>query len=195
MLKEMTPQAIQDLAGNDADAFYQDTWPYTGGIVTAPNLNRAQAISDDTVILAYDADLDWTPGHKPSLNQFTVTANGLPVGVTGIVPWISSTGVQALSLQLGSSVSFTSTTVNSNVTDLSISVAGSTTAAPPVMPVVSTLQGTGSVTEVATVTFGALYAGQSLTVGGRTLTATAPYRLPKLPQRLLQAARCRQGAV
>ena len=69
----------------------------------------------------------------------------------------------------GAVVTFTSTTAATPVTD--IAVATSTIVAPTV-PTATTTPGSGTVTESASIVFGALAAGQSVTVAGRTLTAT-----------------------
>lgn len=69
----------------------------------------------------------------------------------------------------GNSVAFTSITANASVTDIVV-----TTGAPtaPAVPTSVIAQGTGVSNESAAVTFGALNAGQSVTVGGLTFTAT-----------------------
>lgn len=71
-------------------------------------------------------------------------------------------------------VTFTSTTANSNVADLTATVNNSVSA--PAAPSVSTTDGDAAVpaqTEESVVTFGALTAGQTVTVAGTTLTASA----------------------
>ena len=82
--------------------------------------------------------------------------------VTGtLADWTAGTGS-------GNTVVFTSSTAG-NVGNLTPTFTGVTA---PAAPSVSTTNGTGSSTETAAVTFGALAIGQSVTVGGRTITAT-----------------------
>jgi flagellin len=72
-----------------------------------------------------------------------------------------NTGAQAFA---GSTIAFTSTTPSTDVTDLTASV--------PTNPVVTTVnQGSTAATESAAVTFNALAAGKTVTLGGLTFTA------------------------
>ncbi len=66
----------------------------------------------------------------------------------------------------GSALTFTSTSNNSNVTDLSVSTTALTA------PVVATTQGAAAVNEMSTITFKDMTAGQSITIGGLKYTST-----------------------
>lgn len=68
----------------------------------------------------------------------------------------------------GTQVTFTSTTANTNVADVSITPSAGATA-----PAVATTQGVANVTESDVFVFNALTAGQSYTVAGRTVAAVA----------------------
>jgi flagellar hook-associated protein 2 len=71
------------------------------------------------------------------------------------------------------SLVFTSTSPNANVSDLQAIGAAGTAASTPTQPTVVTIQGIAAPqTEQATVTFKALSAGQSVTLGGLTFTST-----------------------
>lgn len=83
--------------------------------------------------------------------------------VTGTVAGYTLTGT-------GAGATFTSTTANSNVPDLTPTVTG---AAQPAVTRVQGNAGSAAVTESSVITFGALTAGQSYTVAGRTVTAGA----------------------
>ena len=72
-----------------------------------------------------------------------------------------------------SNLVFTSTTPNANVTDLLAIAAAGTATTSPTQPTVVTTQGIAAPqTEQATVTFKALTAGQSVTLGGLTFTSS-----------------------
>ncbi len=70
----------------------------------------------------------------------------------------------------GSAVTFTSGTANTNVADIGVSSTGAPT---PTPSITQGSAGTPAGTESTVVTFAALTAGQSYTVGGRTVTAGA----------------------
>ncbi len=88
----------------------------------------------------------------------TTPANGSFAG--------SLSGFTAAATPSGSSLVFTSTSSNSNVTDLSVSTTALTA------PVVSTTQGASAVNEMSTITFKDMTAGQSITIGGLKYTST-----------------------
>jgi len=85
-------------------------------------------------------------------------ANKLTVGGT-------LTGFTTSAVQNTNQVTFTSSTASSNVTDIVVTSTGN-------QPTVATTQGNAGTTESSSIVFSGLLAGQSLTVGDLTLTAT-----------------------
>ena len=78
----------------------------------------------------------------------------------------SLTGFTASATPSGTTLSFTSTTANSNVTDLAIATSSL------LVPGVAITQGAAAVNEMSTLTFKDMTAGQTITVGGLKYTST-----------------------
>jgi len=87
-----------------------------------------------------------------------VPANGAFTG--------SLSGFTASASPSGTTLSFISTTANTNVTDLAVATSSAQ------VPEVAISQGASSVNEMATITFKDMTAGQSITVGGLKYTST-----------------------
>ena len=87
-----------------------------------------------------------------------VPANGAFTG--------SLSGFSASVTPAGTTLTFTSTTANSNVTDLAVTTSSAQ------VPDVTVSQGSTAVNEMSTITFKDMTAGQSITVGGLKYTST-----------------------
>ena len=122
--------------------------------------------------------LTFTSGGATTQEQLAAAFSNLQSGTTGAS--LNASGQSALGTFSGTFngyntsivgagsrvVTFTSTTPNTNVTDLASAVSGTA-------PTFAVVQGQGNGSESTVATFVALASGQSLTVGGLTITATA----------------------
>ena len=128
-----------------------------------------------------------TAGQSVTVNGITLTAGTAGVtagdaaiffGSAGTVPTgASATGTQGAGFTVAAAatndVTYTSATATTPVTNVAISVGAVGAATAPTAPTVVETAGKAIVTESSVLTFGALAIGQSVTVAGRTLTATA----------------------
>jgi flagellar hook-associated protein 2 len=78
----------------------------------------------------------------------------------------SLSGFTASATPSGTTLSFTSTTANSNVTDVAVATSSAQ------MPDVTISQGAAAVNEMSTITFKDMTAGQSISIGGLKYTST-----------------------
>lgn len=151
----ITTQAINLGAGNDRLNLTALTKAQLEGI-TVTNVLEGGADTDTVVLSAANADI--TTGVSGT-NTFAARINGFE------------------KLEVGNPGSTATTVDLSKIDAINYVIStGSLAATAPALPtVVETTKGssTGPVNEVQTVTFGALLAGQSVTVAGRILTATA----------------------
>jgi hypothetical protein len=152
----------------------------------APTVVTTQGVTavTETNVVTFGA---LTAGQSVTVNGITLTAGSAGVsagdaaiffGSAGTVPTgASATGTQGAGFTVGAaatnSVTYTSATAGAPVTNVAISVGAVGGATAPTAPTVVETSGVAVVTEASTVTFGALAIGQSVSVGGRTLTATA----------------------
>ena len=144
---------------------------------TLANLTKntgGYVVKDKAVIVTDKASIADLAKLDALANVGAVTANAISdtaaklASTAGVLTDGAATYVKA-----GNSVTFTSTSANTNVSDLVVSVAGTDTVAAPDALTVTPTQGRAAATETGTVTFSSLAAGQSVTVAGQTLTATA----------------------
>jgi hypothetical protein len=126
-----------------------------------------------------------TAGQSVTVNGVTLTAGATTASAAAVALFFSGgatpdtasvTGTQGAGfvptlITTGSAVTYTSTTAHTNVTNVATSVGAVGGATAPTAPTVVETAGKAVGTESSTVTFGALAAGQSVTVADRTVTA------------------------
>ncbi len=172
-----TVTTVADAVGNVADLTVANAAaaaPTAPGVATGQQGNPGQTETGTVVFSTLLA------GQSLTIDGITVTATGSAAlgaevaaafisGNTSGAAVVSGADTGAFNGAAGANaetVVFTSTTANTDVTDLAVTAGGGATAPTPTI-----VQGEAQATETATVTWQGLLSGQSVTVAGRTVTA------------------------
>lgn len=142
-----------------------DTLIYAGGAV--PSVTETHALTFQNL----------TAGQSVTVDGLTLTATGaiaaanVAAGFATLASGATTGNSVTNGTWSGAVVTFTSETASSNVTDISFASAGVSAPAAVIDSATQGTAGTAGVTELHSITFKALTTGQSVTVGGLTLTA------------------------